>query len=181
MKFWGRKKAAQLARRRGASWLRLRARILRNSRAVEQTLRGASAVAFIDKQRALRAPPAAANPKEARRDYLPVGILEAGAARRIGAKSRVVRLTDRVADKQWHAHGGGLQYLPLSPSKRKRRAVPAAWYADIPKLLRETKPYRNHKNRWQFDHAGLKRRLVLDLDEDGNPVVISYHPKENLK
>ena len=173
MNTWHWEKAAPMARR--IVWrlclLPLRARLLQNPRTIERMLRGAAFREFIEKERKPFAPKAAVNPKEARRNYVPVGVLRAETANRIGAKSRVARLTDRTADKQWRRHG-------IATGEKH---VPAKWYADIPLILQEAsvRESKQSKQRWLFYHEVLKRRVVLGLDDESNPVLISYYGRKN--
>ena len=169
MKFWGREKAAVMRRKRLSLKRRQVAAFVRSAEFCEHLL----------KPRPAKAPGKAENQKEARAKYVALAILEDDLLRTLGAKSRVLRLTDRVADKMWRKHGPGMRYR--RSTERREKNVPPEWYADIPKILREVKPYKNHYGRWQFDHAGLKRRLVLDLDERKNPVMITYYGEKNLK
>ena len=155
----------------------------RKRRTVERFVRGPEFAAYLLKPRPAKAPRKAKNPKKVRAEFVPLAALDEELMRMLGGQSAVLRLTERGADKMWRKHGAGMRtfYRRLSPHNRRHTEVPTAWYADIPKILREIEPYRNEKNRWQFDHVGLQRRLVVDLDDAGNPVLISYHPKRNLK
>ena len=102
----------------------------------------------------------------------PVGILPPGLLP--GAASRVVRLPEPVADKQWRRHGPGRR------GRRPRRAeVPIGWYEDVQRMLESISPVPvpGYEDRWQFDDMTGGRRLVIGLDHEGRPVVISLHPR----
>ncbi len=151
----------------------------RRRRAVERFVRGPEFAAYLLKPRPAKAPGRAKNPAEARQDFVPLAVLDGELMRVIGARSAVLRLTDRGADKMWRFHGPGMRYRKSSDNREKY--VPLEWYADIPRILREAKPFKNMMRHWQLNHAGLKRALVIDVDDGGNPVLISYHGKKNLR
>ena len=148
-----------------------------DSKAVDAFVRGAEFARYLLKPRVARPKPANVNPKAVTADFVPLAMLGDDLAREIGAKSKVLRLTGTVAEKMWWNHGPGVK----RERDRRRLNVPPKWYADLPRILRETTPYKNKYGRWQLDHVGLKRSLVIDLDERGNPVMITYHGKKNLK
>ena len=149
-----------------------------DSKAVDAFVRGTEFVRYLLKPRVARPKPADVNPKAVTADFVPLAVLGDKLAREIGAKSKVLRLTEPVAEKMWWKHGPGLK----KARDRRRMGVPPKWYADISQILREITPRKNKKSgRWQFDHPGLKRALVIDLDELGNPVMITYHGKKTLK
>ena len=148
-----------------------------DSKAVDAFVRGAEFARYLLKPRVARPKPTNVNPKATTADFVPLAVLGEELAREIGAKSKMLRLTGTVAEKMWWNHGPGLR----KARDRRRISVPPEWYADIPRILRETTPRKNEKKRWQFAHAGLKRLLVIDLDERGNPVMITYHGRKNLK
>ncbi len=153
-----------------------------DSKAVDAFVRGAEFARYLLKPRVARPKstgpkPASTNPKSVTADFVPLAALRDGLMHKIGAKSKVLRLTEPVAEKMWWRHGPGVK----KARDWRDKNVPPEWYADIPRILQEATPYKNKYGRWQFDHAGLKRILVIDLDELGNPVMITYHGKKNLK
>ena len=148
-----------------------------DSKTVDVFVRGTEFARYLLKPRVARPKPANVNPKATTADFVPLAVLGDKLAREIGAKSKVLRLTEPVAEKMWWKHGPGVK----RERDRKRLNVPPKWYADIPQILRETTPYKNERDRWQFDHARMKRTLVIDLDERKNPVMITYHGKKTLK
>ena len=150
-----------------------RARDLR--RTVTAFLRGSEFAEFLLKPRPMRPKPANVNPKAVIAEYVPLAVLTVALARKMGVNTRVLRLTEAVANKMWWRHGPGVKRI----RDKRRKNVPPEWYADIPLILRKTRPRINKSGRWQFDHTGLQRRLVVDLDEGGNPVMISYHGRKN--
>ena len=148
----------------------------KNRREVDAFVRSAAFAGYLLKPRTARAPGKSENPKEARGEFVPLAVLAEELARAIGAKSRVLRLTDRVADKMWRRHGPGAR----KARDRRRKNVPPKWYADIPSTLQEVTP-RKSGERWLFYSIRLKRLLVLGLDESGNPVMLTYHGRKNPK
>ncbi|MDA7990728.1 MAG: hypothetical protein MPK30_06485, partial [Gammaproteobacteria bacterium] len=73
----------------------------RRRRAVERFVRGPEFAAYLLKPRPAKAPGRAKNPAEARQDFVPLAVLDGELMRVIGARSAVLRLTDRGADKMW--------------------------------------------------------------------------------
>ena len=188
MKFWGREKAAvmrrkrRVVRRRQLCMLPLQMRLEQQKRRVEEFVRSAEFYEYLLKPRPAKAPGKAKNPTEARKVFAPLAVLGhecEDLLRAIGTKKRVLRLTDRGADKMWRKHGPGMRYRQVRDLRR--RHVPREWYADIPRILREAKPFKNKSGHWQLNHAGLERVLVIDLDNGRNPVLISYHGKKSRK
>ena len=116
------------------------------------------------------APPRWDSTREA--EAFPVGILPAGVLP--GAASRVVRLPENIADKQWRRHGPG------RGGRRERRDVetPLGWYEDVQRMLERISPAPDprHRDRWRFDDVAGGRRLVIGLDHEGRPIVFSLHP-----
>ena len=102
----------------------------------------------------------------------PVGILPAGVLP--GAASRVVRLPEPVADKQWRRHGPGRE-----GRSDWRGKVPIGWYEDVQRMLERISPAPDprHRDRWRLDDVAGGRRLVIGLDHEGRPMVFSLHPR----
>ncbi len=145
----------------------------KNRREVDAFVRSAAFAGYLLKPRTARAKPANVNPKKVSADFVPLAVLCDDLARKIGAKSTMLRLTEAVAEKMWWRHGPGL----IGARDRRRRTVPPEWYADIPSILRDITPQKVGA-RWRFYSARLKRILVLDLDERGNPVLITYYGRK---
>ena len=146
----------------------------KNRREVDAFVRSAAFAGYLLKPRTARAKPANVNPKKVSADFVPLAVLRDDLARKIGAKSTVLRLTEAVAEKMWWRHGPGVK----KARDKKRMNVPPEWYADIPSILRDVPP-RKSSGRWWFYSVRLKRLLVLDLDDCGNPVMITYHGRKN--
>ncbi|MDA8014358.1 MAG: hypothetical protein MPK09_01950 [Gammaproteobacteria bacterium] len=162
MKFWGREKAA-LAR-----WTRrvVRRRLSRHLRLARQRwlvgafLRSSAFKKFIEKPRPLP-PKQPRNKKAVVNDFVPLAVLDDDLARKIGAKSKVLRLTAPVARHVQRRHGD---------------VIKAEDYAKVARILRGKNPEEN-KGRWRFYSAEFKLRVILDLDEGKNPVLISLYPR----
>ena len=90
----------------------------KNRREVDAFVRSAAFAGYLLKPRTARAPGKSENPKEARGEFVPLAVLAEELARAIGAKSRVLRLTDRVADKMWRRHGPGARKARGPPAKK---------------------------------------------------------------
>ena len=132
-------------------------------------LRGPGFRWFMQRPRAA-APPRWDSIREA--EAFPVGVLPPGVLP--GAASRVVRLAEPVADKQWRRHGPG------RGGRRARRAkVPIDWWGEIQQMLESIPPtpVPGRGGRWQFLDVGGGRRLIVGLDPDGRPAAISLHPR----
>ena len=148
------------------------ARVRRVRARLQQYVTGPGFRWFVERPRATRAPTWDTTRLEDV-EAVPLAVLPAATAARLGTTSRLLRLTEPVADKQWRRHGPG-QRRPT-----RRREVPTPWYADLQAILDTPdaiRPNTSVAGRWDIERQG--RRVVVALDPAGRPVVISYHGRD---
>ena len=146
------------------------ARVRRVRARLQQYVTGPGFRWFVERPRATRAPTWDTSRLEDV-EAVPLAVLPAATAARLGTTSRLLRLTEPVADKQWRRHGPGRHRLD------RGREVPVAWYADLQTILNGVDvPTPGQGGRWVFERRG--RRVVVGVDPAGRPVVISYHGRD---
>ena len=105
------------------------------------------------------------------RDAVPIGVLPVDVRAMMQASTGVARMTDAVAAKQRYVHHS---------TPGSARHVPIEWYRDLPKMLRRS-PWRQPDGRWVFDWTEEGRRAVLDVDVEGQPLLVTLHPLKDKK
>lgn len=117
--------------------------------------------------------PAKREAREAFIEAVPVAVVPERVREALGADRQCLYLTAPVADRQWRRHGPG-QKRP-----RPGHTVPAAWWADIQDILDTIRPTRQADGRWVYLDPARRRRLIIDVDDLGRMIVVSYHPRRS--